>query len=454
MSDEQGKSSGSNSSGAPSKSIEELLKLLALGQELSPAQQKEMKDYKFWKTQPVPSLDEKITEEGPIDRIKTPAEVRDEPLPLIEQFEWSTIDLANDKELDELYQLLYDNYVEDVDASFRFKYSREFFQWALKPPGWRKDWHVGIRVKATGKLVSFIAATPVSVKLNKSGKRIDCVEINFLCIHKKLRNKRLAPVLIKEITRRVNKQDIWQALYTGGSILPTPLTTCRYEHRPINWSKLNDVGFSHLPPDETKSSMVAKYTLPNATKLPGLRPMTEKDITPVLELLYKYQERFDIVQLFTEEEFKHWMLGNNSNEDSNVVKSFVVENDKGEITDYFSYYLLPFTVLDNAHHDELGIAYLFYYATDSADTPQYKQRLNGLINDALITSKKCDVDVFNCLTCQDNTYFIKDLKFGAGDGFLNYYLFNYRTFPMNGGIDKESKEVLEDLTSGIGVVLL
>lgn len=30
------------------------------------------------------------------------------------------------------------------------------------------------------------------------------VEINFLCVHKKLRDKRLAPLLIKEITRRVN----------------------------------------------------------------------------------------------------------------------------------------------------------------------------------------------------------------------------------------------------------
>jgi hypothetical protein len=33
---------------------------------------------------------------------------------------------------------------------------------------------------------------------------IKAVEINFLCVHKKLRSKRLAPVLIKEVTRRVN----------------------------------------------------------------------------------------------------------------------------------------------------------------------------------------------------------------------------------------------------------
>ncbi len=39
---------------------------------------------------------------------------------------------------------------------------------------------------------------------------IKTVEINFLCVHKKLRAKRLAPVLIKEVTRRVNKMGVWQ----------------------------------------------------------------------------------------------------------------------------------------------------------------------------------------------------------------------------------------------------
>ena len=34
-------------------------------------------------------------------------------------------------------------------------------------------------------------------------------EINFLCVHKTLRAKRLAPVLIKEVTRRVNRCNMW-----------------------------------------------------------------------------------------------------------------------------------------------------------------------------------------------------------------------------------------------------
>jgi glycylpeptide N-tetradecanoyltransferase len=53
------------------------------------------------------------------------------------------------------------------------------------------------------------------------------VEINFLCIHKKLRSKRLAPLLIKEVTRRVNLEGIFQAVYTAGVVLPQPVATCR-----------------------------------------------------------------------------------------------------------------------------------------------------------------------------------------------------------------------------------
>ncbi len=55
------------------------------------------------------------------------------------------------------------------------------------------------------------------------------VEINFLCVHKKLRSKRVAPVLIREITRRVNLEDIFQAVYTAGVVLPKPVSTCRYQ---------------------------------------------------------------------------------------------------------------------------------------------------------------------------------------------------------------------------------
>ena len=57
-------------------------------------------------------------------------------------------------------------------------------------------------------------------------------------------SKRLAPVLIKEVTRRVNLQNRWQAVYTAGVVLPKPVARCQYFHRSINPKKLFEVGHS------------------------------------------------------------------------------------------------------------------------------------------------------------------------------------------------------------------
>jgi glycylpeptide N-tetradecanoyltransferase len=68
-------------------------------------------------------------------------------------------------QLKELYQLLNENYVEDDDNMFRFDYSPEFLHWALKPPGWQKEWHCGVRVAKSNKLVGFISAIPAKIKV-------------------------------------------------------------------------------------------------------------------------------------------------------------------------------------------------------------------------------------------------------------------------------------------------
>ena len=77
----------------------------------------------------------------------------------------------------------------------RFNYSPEFLRWALQPPGYQLDWLVGVRATGNNKLVGFISGIPARVKVNDDVVKM--VEINFLCVHKKLRSKRLAPVLIK-----------------------------------------------------------------------------------------------------------------------------------------------------------------------------------------------------------------------------------------------------------------
>lgn len=206
------------------------------------------KVFKFWNTQPVPKIDEASSDlsgnefHKAIEPDKTIAEIKQDPYALPEGFVWETLDLVDAEVLKELYTLLNENYVEDDDAMFRFDYQPEFLRWALQPPRWLKDWHVGVRVVKSGvrgRLIAFISAIPAEIKVYKRNLKV--VEINFLCVHKKLRSKRLAPVLIREITRRVNLTGIFQAVYTAGVVLPKPITTCRYWHRSLNPKKLIDV---------------------------------------------------------------------------------------------------------------------------------------------------------------------------------------------------------------------
>src|SRR6187549_3402141 len=86
--------------------------------------QKDMASHAFWKTQPVLSFDElakgqdKIVD-GPIKEIDM-ERVSKDPGPLgAEGFEWVTMDLTDEKQLEEVFELLYNHYVEDQEAMFR-----------------------------------------------------------------------------------------------------------------------------------------------------------------------------------------------------------------------------------------------------------------------------------------------------------------------------------------------
>jgi glycylpeptide N-tetradecanoyltransferase len=238
-------------------------------------------------------------------------------------------------------------------------------------------------------LLAFISGIPLALRVRE--KTLNCSEVNFLCVHKKLRAKRLTPVLIKEITRRCYVEGTFQAVYTVGSLLPTPVSTCRYFHRAIDWEKLYDVGFSPLPHGSTKQRQVIRYKLPDATSTPGLREIEAKDVDVALDLLQRYLARMDLAQVFTKEEFIHWMAPTEKPKEQ-VVWTYVVEDpETKKITDFFSFYNLESTVIGNKKHNVVKAAYLFYYATEVAfekDDAKLKTRLNALMKDALILSNK------------------------------------------------------------------
>jgi len=70
----------------------------------------------------------------------------------------------------------------------------------------------------------------------------------------------------------------------------------------------------------------------------------------------------------------------------------------------------------------------------------------------LVLAKKAGFDVFNALTLGDNTHFLEEQKFGAGDGQLHYYLYNYLANPIAGGVNKNNQ--IDEHGSGVGLVML
>jgi len=355
--------------------------------------------------------------EGPVVPNKTRDEIRVEPYNMPAGFEWSTLDIMDAEQRDELYDLLAKNYVEDDAALFRFDYSKEFLEWALTPPGYTNDLLLGVRASKSKKLVAFISAVPASMRVQNTPS-LKVVEIDFLCVHKKLRSKRLAPVLIKEITRRVNQTGVFQAVYTAGVVLPVPVASARYFHRSLNPKKLVKIGFSCMNPRMTMARMQKLYQVKPEPKS-NLVAMTEDHVDGVHELLVKYLEsKFLLHVNFSKKEIAHWLLPRDS-----VVNTYVIvdENDKSKVTDMVSFYHLPSSIL---HHDEtLYAAYSYYNVATTMSLPE-------LMQDALILAKSTGIDVFNALNLMENESFLSGLKFAQGDGNLQYYVYNWSSPTM------------------------
>mmetsp|Transcript_7105 Transcript_7105/g.11981 ORF Transcript_7105/g.11981 Transcript_7105/m.11981 type:complete len:152 (+) Transcript_7105:1014-1469(+) len=134
-------------------------------------------------------------------------------------------------------------------------------------------------------------------------------------------------------------------------------------------------------------------------------------------------EKYNATFKFSQDELAHHLMPREG-----VVYTLVVEMIEGKersINDFISMYYLPSQILkkEGHSHDTLHIAYLQYYSC-SEENP-----LVELVKYALHFAKEvCEVkmDVFNCLNIMDNKQFVTELKFGVGDGVLNFYMYNYQ----------------------------
>ncbi|XP_074476443.1 glycylpeptide N-tetradecanoyltransferase 1-like isoform X2 [Sebastes fasciatus] len=390
--------------------IQRALHLFSMGPNLPKTlQQAKKHTYRFWDTQPVPRLGDSVVTHGPI--IEGEAGVREEPYSLPPGFSWDTLDLSSPTVLRELCTLLNKNYMEEDDNTIRYEFSPEYLQWALQPPNWLAQWHCGVRVDTNNKLVGFIAALPADVCIYETEKRM--AQVKLLCVHKKLRLKRMTPVLIRELTRRVNQQGLYQAVYTAGLVLPTPISSCRYWNRPLNPRKLTEVSYPGLRQNMNLQRALKFYRVPKVTKTAGLRPMTKEDVVGIHSLLQANLRKFHLKPVLSLQEVEHWLLPRKS-----VIDTYVVEGDDGTLTDVVSFYSVSSRVLNHLVHTDLRAAHLLYLASTATDPID-------LVEDTLVLAKAKGFDVFSALDVMDNKSFLEKLKFSVDDKRLHYYLYNW-----------------------------
>lgn len=372
-------------------------------------------NYKFWSTQPVKKLKEITYVDGEIDHVKI-EELPTEPGPLLDGFEWCNMDLNNDQDADEIAEFLNKYYIEDKSGNFRLHYTAEMLQWMYKNKN-----HIAISVKYNidnkKTIIGFICGKVVKMQINK--KQLDMIEINLLCIHRKLRQKRLAPRLIKEITRQFNLKGYFYGIYTATTYLPSPVTTIKYYHRPINIDKMVATGFTRL------TNNITIEHIKNAIKIRG-KPselfveMQPHHVDNAYKLFNKYMDKYNYHPIYTLEEFNHLFM------DNKFVSSFVLEDNYGNVIDFISYYTLKTRVLKNNEENEngfLNIAYLFYYTC--VNTTIYK-----LINELIYVVHESGIDIFTAFDIMENENVLTEVGFEEGSGILHYYLYNWKTKPI------------------------
>ena len=150
----------------------------------------------------------------------------------------------------------------------------------------------------------------------------------------------------------------------------------------------------------------------------GLREVEERDIPSLLQLSQKFMMRYDLSLVMTLDEAKYTYLSGrgtgevvNGRRKGQVLWTYVVEvmspfavksillisiqnPQTKKITDFFSFYTLPSTVIGNTKYGTLEAAYMYYYASDVAFEQgdemeaRLKKRLQELVGDALIIANQ------------------------------------------------------------------
>ncbi|KAG0417633.1 Glycylpeptide N-tetradecanoyltransferase, partial [Dictyocoela roeselum] len=247
-------------------------------------------------------------------------------------------------------------------------------------------------LKKDSKIFGFVHGRHMKFKVEN--QVLDMAFINFLCLHKELRNKRLAPVLISEIRKRFNTNGIEKAIFTGGIKLPFRIAHARFYHYLLNIHKLEKVGFCKgLTTNE-------KLILRDGTRL-----LENKDLDQLQDLYSNEIKKYKLAEVHNNESLEYSYY-----QQKDIVTTLVHEVN-GKITEFGAFIRVDSFAIEQ--NENVKIAYL------------YMKNSDAIISDLISYAAKEGYDVFNCVSIMGNLNLIEKHDFFVGTGVLNYYLFNH-----------------------------
>ena len=316
--------------------------------------------HEFWDTQP-------------LGKDAQPREADDVPVSLPDEFEWSTC------QTHELKNLLSAHYLTDDESSM--EYSKDIIEWVLHVDPY---WNIAVRRK--GKLVGFISGRPSHMMCDKT--RIPTIEVTFLCVSKKLRGHRLAPALIKELDRRAGRRGIYQAIFTAETQLPSPIASTHTWHRLLNVPNLMKSGFY-----QTDRPHARIFDVNGAS---ALHRATQEDAQDILNILRAEVHGLRVCRAVDDDYVQRLLR---------LPNVFVGEG--------------KFVCLyEVGYRGANGIANRQAYVLHAVG--------EGALWDATILAKNVGFDVLNCLDAPFSQEELTTRRFIRGTGALHYYLWNWK----------------------------
>ena len=345
--------------------------------------------YKFWETQPLRKenidggiLNEKFEQDMP------------EPHDKFEFCEPKTKDV---------YKLLKHHYSEDNTSKIHPYYSREYIDHILSIG-------FGLGISAKDKLVGFIYCSIDKLNINHTVHKVG--NINYLCVHTKLRTLGLAELLIKGITFMAQQSDIKIGMFTTERFLPKPYMTTKWHYRPLNIKRLLDIGFVEVK-KEDKEILPLYYDIPKTNKKYKL--LKRDDLESVLHLIQNYNKKYNIHYEDDIDSLQRRFIDNPN------INSYVIYNDDDEPIDMISLFIRDMSVRGKENIKECGL----YYYTSNITTSL------SIVKIGLNIAKHLECDIFSILDIMENSSAIMDLQFDPSNHNIYYYMYNYNCSDMS-----------------------